>query len=329
MAGTKLEYYEGRELIMGTIFRLHAFHEPGRGVWIRELADSLFDTLQGDDRRLSIFFADSTVNRINAAAGGEPVAVDDDTFELFEAATRWWSFTGGLFDITIGAMMRTFGFYKNAKLPPAPIPTMEQLPDLTGCDKIELDAAKKTVRLARPGMTVDLGGFAKGWAVHRRSAILRDKGLKDFVISAGTSTVLARGTAQGEDGWPTELEDYGAKQLELDSITLKDSAISVSANYRNARTGQDGITIRHIMNPLTLEPVQQVRRVVVVGPRADECEALSTAFLIQGKPEGTFSLGDRNDITVHFDFPRRRVAAPPWRNAICDFAYSMELKQLR
>jgi thiamine biosynthesis lipoprotein len=157
--------------------------------------------------------------------------------------------------------------------------------------------------LSRPGMTVDLGGFAKGWTVHRRSSILRDAGLKDFVISAGTSTVLAAGTAPGEDGWPTELEDYGAGQMQLDSLVLEDSAVSVSANYRNSRTGENGITIRHIMNPLTFEPVEQIRRVVVVGPRADECEALSTAFLIQGGPDGTFSLGERTDIEVYFDFP--------------------------
>ena len=303
MAAGELEYYEGREHIMGTIFRLHAFHEPERGKWMRELADHLFDTLQEDDRRLSIFHADSTVNRINAAAGKEPVCVDGDTYELFEAAIRWWEFTGGLFDITIGAVMRAFGFYRNAKLPAGNPPAPEQLPELTGCDKLILNESERTVKLARPGMTVDLGGFAKGWAVQRRSRLLGDEGLNDFVISAGTSTVLASGSPPGRNGWPTELEDYGAEQLELDSLVLTDSTVSISANYRNARTGEDGITIRHIMNPLTFEPVEQVRRVVVVGPRADECEALSTAFRIQGRAEGTFSLGERKDITVHFDFP--------------------------
>ncbi len=298
-----MEYYEGREHIMGTVFRLHAFHEPERGQWMRDLADRLFDTLQQDDQRLSIFKAGSIINRINDAAGGGPVPVDEDTFELFVAAKQWWEFTGGLFDITIGAMMRAFGYYGNAPLPPGEPPTVKNLPELTGCDKLELDARKRTVRLSRRGMMADLGGFAKGWAVQRRGAILRDAGLNDFVISAGTSTVMASGAPPGKDGWPTELENYGAEQLELDSLLLKNESVSISANYRNTRSGQGGITIRHIMNPLTFEPVDQVRRVVVVGPRADDCEALSTALLIQGAAEGVFSMAARPEITVHFDFP--------------------------
>jgi thiamine biosynthesis lipoprotein len=180
---------------------------------------------------------------------------------------------------------------------------MDDLPKLTGCDKLELNPGQYTVRLSKPGMTVDLGGFAKGWVVQRRSAVLREAGLENFVISAGTSTVLASGSPPESQGWPTELEDYGAAQLELDSLVLKDQSVSISANYRNTRTGQGGVTIRHIMNPITFEPVDRVRRVVVVGPRADECEALSTAFLIQGAPSGTFSLENRTDISVHFDFP--------------------------
>jgi FAD:protein FMN transferase len=298
-----MEYYEGREHIMGTVFRLHAFHEQGRGQWMRDLADSLFDMLQEDDERLSIFKTGSIVNRINAAAGDKPVPVDEDTFELFVAARRWWDFTGGLFDITIGAMMRSFGYYRNAPLPPGEPPPAEKLPELTGCDKIELDAQRKTVRLTKQGMMADLGGFAKGWVVQRRGDILRRAGLSNFVISAGTSTVMAVGAPPGEDGWPTELEDYGAAQLELDSLVLKDESVSVSANYRNTRSGPGGITIRHIMNPRTFEPVQQVRRVVVVGPRADDGEALSTALLIQGAAEGVFSMATRPEIMVHFDFP--------------------------
>ena len=270
---------------------------------MRELADLLFDTLQEDDRRLSIYQAGSTLNRINAAAGGGPVEVDEDTFEMFSEALRWWEITGGLFDITVGAMMLAYGYYGNAALLSAEAPSIDRLPELTGCDKIALDPDRRTVLLTRRGMTADLGGFAKGWVVHRRSGILREAGLTDFVISAGTSTVLASGAPPGEEGWPTELENYGAGQLELDSLVLKNSAVSVSANYRNTRGGPGGITIRHIMNPLTFEPVEDVRRIVVTGPRADECEALSTAFLIQGAPEGVFSLTGRPDITVHFDFP--------------------------
>jgi len=305
MADSDFEYYEGMERIMGTVFRLHAFHPPGWGGRMREAADRLFDALVEDDRRLSIYAEDSEINRINAQAGGRPVAVSEDTYRLLEEARRWWEFTGGLFDVTVGALMRAWGYYREAPLPGPEPPEVKDAPGLTGCDKLELDPLNRTARLARPGMLIDLGGFAKGWCVQQRSAILADAGLADFVISAGTSTVLARGAPAGAEGWPTQLENFGAERTRLDSLTLRDRAVSVSANYRNALSGPGGLAVRHIMNPVTFEPVTQIRRVVVAGPRADDCEALSTALLVQGGPSGWFDLSGRTGYEAFFEFPTR------------------------
>jgi thiamine biosynthesis lipoprotein len=301
MAAENYEYYEGQQRAMGTLFKLHAFHLPGRGQWIRELADRLFDSIVEDDRRLSIYVADSLINRINRSAGKEPVECDRDTFALLKSACGYWETTGGLFDITAGVLMRAWGFYSDSALPEAGIPALEEIRPLIGCDKLELDPARRTARLAREGMLLDLGGFAKGWCVQRRSEILSRTGLEDFVISAGTSTVLARGSPPGEEGWPSELEIINNQEKAESSLILKDCAVSVSANYRNTVTSPQGITVRHIMNPLTLEPVQEIRRVVVVGPDAAECEALSTAYLIQGALSGYFTVENRPDISVHFN----------------------------
>ncbi|HLA39639.1 MAG TPA: FAD:protein FMN transferase [Candidatus Glassbacteria bacterium] len=303
MAREDFEYYEGLERIMGTVFRLHAYHSQERGSWMRELADRVFDALQEDDRRLSLYVAGSEVNRINAAAGGEPVKVSEDTFRQLEAAVEWWRFTAGLFDVTVGALMRAWGYYRNVALPGAGPPSLEEARALTGCDKLELDPANRAVRLARPGMFLDLGGFAKGWCVQQRSAILDQTGLEDYVLSAGTSTVLARGAPPGQPGWPTHLEDFGAEKTQLTELILYNQAVSVSANYRHTLEGPGGLTVRHIMNPITFEPVTQIRRVVVTGPRDDDCEALSTALLVQGSPSGYFELSGRPGYEAYFEFP--------------------------
>lgn len=300
MAAENYEYYEGQERAMGTLFKLHAFHLPGRAEWMRELADRFFDSIVEDNRRLSIYAEDSLINRINRAAGKEPVKLDSDTFALLDAARGYWELTGGLFDITAGLLMRAWGFYSDSALPEAGIPAPEEIRSLIGCDKLELDPARSTARLARKGMLLDLGGFAKGWCVQTRSEILAGEGLEDFVISAGTSTVLARGAPPGEEGWPGELETINNQEAAEARMILKNSAASVSANYRNTVTSPQGVTLRHIMNPITLEPVQEIRRVVVVGPDAAECEALSTAYLIQGGLSGYFTLEKRPDISVHF-----------------------------
>ena len=302
MAAEDYEFYEGRNRCMGTLVKLYAFHPPGKREWMLKLADRFFDSLEEDDRRLSIFAEDSLINRINRAAGKEAVVVDRSTFELLVAARRYWELTGGLFDITAGVLMRSYGYYGDASLPESPrAGEFRELRALVGCDKLELDADNLTARLAAAGMLIDLGGLAKGWCVEKRARILLDEGLEDFVISAGTSTVLARGSAPQSEGWPMELENPKGDNAPGREMVLTDCAVSVSGNYRNTRSGPDGSTVRHIMNPLTLQPVEEVRQVVVVGPEATECEALSTAFLIQGGPRGTFSLENRPDITVYFE----------------------------
>ena len=305
MAEKKYEYYEGQNRCMGTLFRLHAFYPRGRKGWMHELADRLFDEIEEDDRILSIYEPDSTVNRINRAAGGKPVTVDKDILELLEFCRRWWEVTGGLFDITVGVVMRAYGFHREAAWPAGEeVERLRRdrkaLARLVGCDKLELDRRKRTARLKLPGMLIDLGGIAKGWAIQKKSSLLVEAGLEHFVVSAGTSTVLARGAPEGGQGWPMELEAPPGAGQNTREMVLTDCAVSVSGNYRNTLTGNGGVTIRHIMNPLTLEPVNEIRQVIVVGPDTAECEVLSTAYLIQGGLSGVFTLEGRPDISVEF-----------------------------
>jgi len=305
MAEKKYEYYEGQNRCMGTMFRLHAFYPRGRKAWMHELADRLFDQIEEDDRTLSIYEPDSTLNRINRSAGGKPVTVASDIFELLEFCRRWWEVTGGLFDITVGVVMRAYGFHSKAAWPAGEeVERLKHDPKalsrLIGCDKLELDRSRQTARLKLPGMLIDLGGIAKGWAIQKRSSLLQQAGLENFVVSAGTSTVLARGVPESGQGWPMELEAPPGAGQNVRETVLTDCAVSVSGNYRNTLNGNGGVTIRHIMNPLTLEPVNEIRQVIVVGPDASECEVLSTAYLIQGGLSGVFTLQDRPDISVEF-----------------------------
>lgn len=291
---------------MGTVLRLHAFYPPGEKAWMHALADRVFDSLLADDKRLSIYAADSPISRINSQAGCEPVALDPDTFELLTACAHWWRLTGGLFDITAGALMKKHGFHQGAALPKGDGPlNADSLRALIGCDKLELDSERLTARLARPGMLLDLGGVAKGWSAEALARMLSEAGLKDFVISAGTSTVAARGAPPGEAAWPMELEGLDDRSP-THSLNLTNCAISVSGNFRNTVSGSGGRVLRHIMNPLSLEPVEEVRQVIVSGPDAAECEALSTAFLIQGAESGVFSLEARDDIGLSILRPPER-----------------------
>ena len=292
---------------MGTVFRLHAFYPPGRKEWMHGLADRVFDTIIADDKRLSIYQPQSETNSINRAAGKEPVEVSADTCELIEFCGEWCRKTGGLFDIGAGILMAAYGFHSKASWPaPGPefLNSLKENPDefrnYLGCEKIIVGSDPPTVRLVNPGMLIDLGGAAKGWVIRKCARILEDEGLKYFVISAGNSSVLARGAPPGKPSWPMELEPTPLAPDSPRMMNLTDCSVSVSGNYRNTRTDSKGLVLRHIMNPLILRPVETIRQVTVIGPDAAETEVFSTAYLIQGALDGWFELSDRPDIKVEF-----------------------------
>ncbi len=109
---------------------------------------------------------------------------------------------------------------------------------------------------------------------------------------------MARGAPPGASGWPLELENPPGWGEEPDRLVLATGAVSVSGNYHHTLE-QGGRTIRHIMHPLTLEPVEAVRQAMVAGPDAAECEALSTAVLIQGALDGPLAaLTERPELSV-------------------------------
>jgi thiamine biosynthesis lipoprotein len=221
------------------------------------------------------------------------VPLDDDLFDLLDACRRLHEQTGGAFDPTVGPLMAAWRLQADAG-GDAPA-SVEDARRVVGMDKVVLDRRERTVRFAEPGVSLDLGGVAKGDALDGAAAILRDLGVASALLHAGTSTVVAIGEppAEGREpsvatpadvprGWRIAIgAEPGAP-----TVALRDAALSVSGPHGRTVEHESG-TVGHVLDPRTGRSVQAASLAAVVTRSARDADAWSTALLVAaGQPDG-------------------------------------------
>jgi thiamine biosynthesis lipoprotein len=150
-----------------------------------------------------------------------------------------------------------------------------------GYEHVKLDPATRTIRFDEPGIEIDLGAIAKGYAVDQAVRILRADGIADALISSGTSSVYALGSPPGENGWRISVRNPLDQSKAVCTLRLQNLSLSVSGDYEKFfKLG--GKIYAHIMDPHTGMPVENMLSAVVVSPSATDSDALSTSFFVEG-----------------------------------------------
>jgi thiamine biosynthesis lipoprotein len=152
------------------------------------------DLVQSLEGQLSFFKPDSDISTINRHAADAAVEVEPPLFALLQTAVQLWRDSGGAYDLTATPLWEAWGFARRA----GTIPSTEELAraqSLVGGQWVELDEAKKTIRLLRRGVKLNLGSIGKGYAVDRAVEHLSAAGVSDFLVHGGCSSVAARGSA--------------------------------------------------------------------------------------------------------------------------------------
>lgn len=239
---------------------------------LRALGELALEIIQDWHDRLSIFDRGSLVSRINREAHERAVRIDRDMLDLLAACERYRAMTGGAFDIAVGSLMELLGFRDAAAT--GDVPSF-------GMDLVEVDAAAMTVRFAEPGVKLDFGAVAKGWAIDRALEALREAGVTSALLHGGTSTVGSIGTAPGGDPWRVRIEDDEHAPIAL----LADASLSVSAPSGRVNEAQEG----HVLDPRTGKPSAGARLAAVIAVYSGETDALSTALVVLGARPGSIS----------------------------------------
>lgn len=288
---------------MGTVFAIHLYAESElQALSFFEVA---FEEVERLEETLSKFRPSSEICRINRLAATQPVTTDPEVFSLIDRSLRYSEQTAGAFDITVGPLMRTWGFFRAE----GHLPNAEELSaarERTGFDKVFLDRGTRTISFVVPTMELDLGAIGKGYAVDQAVEILREEGTRAALVVAGSSTVYALGAPPGEEGWKIHVPDPVDRTRKISSVKLCDQAISTSGSYERFFE-LDGRRYCHVMDPRTGMPVEGVLQSTLIGSDGAMTDAISNALFVLGvdgnkllsKFEGVSALSVLTDGPAH------------------------------
>ena len=268
----------------------------------RIVSESL-DEVDRIDRLMSHYKSDSALSRVNREAAQHPVGVDPELFDFIAEAMRYHRDSGGTFDITVGPLMKAWGFFRGE----GRVPSDEELTAarrLVGGGHVTLNPASRTIGFDQPGVELDLGGIAKGYAVDRVVGLFKRRRIVAALISAGGSTIYALGAPPERDGWNVTIQDpIDARKIAL-TLDLKDRAVSVAGSSEKSFEA-GGVTYSHIMDPRTGMPAQGVLSVVVLAGSGTAGDALDDAFFVLGPDRSQAYLNRLQDTEAFFFLPNR------------------------
>lgn len=245
-------------------------------------ADAAFDEVRRLDELLSNYQPGSQWSEVNRNAGTRPVKVLPELFELLSACVEYSRESEGAFDITVGPLMKVWGFYKGTGHLPHK-PEIASALAKVGYRHMQLDRAGQTVRFDRPGVEIDPGGIGKGYAVDRLVEVLKKYGVRTAMIAGSGSSIYGMGAPPDEPrGWQVKIKDPWDNRKTLAEVWLKDSSMSTSGSYEKFFRAE-GKTYAHIMDPRTGYPAQGSVSVSVIAPRTVDSEVWAKPYFINGR----------------------------------------------
>ena len=170
----KLSRFEFVETHMGSSFKVLLYSTDATTA--RRASRLAFDRIAALDATLSDYQPESELSRLSLKAGGPAVAVSADLFDILERSKQFHARTEGVFDVTIAPVGRLWRRARRDHKLPDP-QKLAEARALVGSDKLLLDSKNRTVQLTRPGMRLDVGGIAKGYASQAAIDVLRTQGI--------------------------------------------------------------------------------------------------------------------------------------------------------
>jgi thiamine biosynthesis lipoprotein len=230
---------------------------------------------------MSDYKPESELSRLNAAAGKGPQPVSDPLFEVLEASQRMAELSGGAFDVTVAPVVLLWRQARRERKLPDP-DALAKARGLTGHADLVLDRAKRTAELRRPGMRIDLGGIAKGYAGDRALAAMAREGVRSAFVDCGGG--MSIGDAPPErPGWRIAIIGDPRNVL-----ILKNCGVSTAGDLEQY-VDVDGKRYSHIVDPKTGLGLTDRAQCTVVAPTGLASDAVDTAICILG-PERGFAL---------------------------------------
>lgn len=269
--------------VMGTVLRVSAA-APDSGT-AREALEAARSAVFRVDSLMSTYRDDSDLSRVNAAAGsGRWIPVAPATARVLEAALSWAAASGGAFDPTAGPLADAWGFHAGDPARPPP-GRADSAARLVGWRLVEHDSAGRRVRLPREGMRLDFGAIAKGWALDRAKAAMRDAGAAAGTVDLGGNVSVFGPPPGDRDRWGLGIRHPRREGRLAGTVAVDSGSVATSGDSEQYFVA-DGVRWSHVMDPRTGRPARGVVQVTVIADRGIDADALSTALFVLGPEEG-------------------------------------------
>jgi len=273
------------ETVMGTFVEIKAVVGNRSVEEIDNAIDAAFDAVRRIDSLMSTYKADSEVSEINRRAASEGVLISPETCEVINKALELSRASNGSFDITVMPLLELWGFARGRT---KAVPSQAEIDGTLACvgyELIDLDQAKREIRLKRDGTKIDLGGIAKGYAVDSAVKSLAANGVSAGMVNAGGDLYCLGSKAPGKP-WRIAVRDPVNEEGVLGYVQLADKGIATSGDYQNFFMA-DGVRYSHIFDPRTGRPsTVGPHSVTVVAETCADADGLATAVFVLGPNKG-------------------------------------------
>lgn len=272
----------------------------------QQQADALWQSVFAEftrvDEVMSRYRDDSELSQVNREAAEQAVQVSEALFDVLAKAREVSDLSDGAFDISFASVGYLYDF--RAGRQPDDAAVTEGLAHINYRD-ILLDERASTVRFNKPGLMLDLGGIAKGYAVDQGVRVLQQAGIRHARLSAGGDMRLL-GDRRGRP-WMVGVRDPRHEDKQAVVMPLSDIAISTSGDYERFFIDDRGQRVHHILSPSTGRPAGEVQSVTIVGDDAMTTDGLSTAVFVLGASKGLELINELEGIDAVIIDENRRM----------------------
>jgi len=288
--------------LLGTVVEVTIYDKPDE-----KIIDKVFARIAEIENEMTINNAEtSEIIALNNASGKNEVVLTPDTFYVVEKGKQYSESSKGLFDITVGPVVKSW----NIGTEYAAIPDKDKLAEavkLVDYTKLSLNKEKHSAYLEVPGMMVDLGAIAKGYAADESARILKENGVKHAIINLGGNVMTVGGNMKGSP-WRIAIQDPFSPRGEfIGVVTVKDKTVVTSGTYERYFE-VNGKKYHHILNPFTGYPVENnLYSVSIITDKSIDGDGLSTTCLLYGLEDGMKYIESLDNVEAIFITSDKKV----------------------
>ena len=256
--------------------------------------DKLFGILENVDEKYNSYSENSYIDKINKNSG-HFVKVNDETIKILSKIIHLSKIIGGEYDITIMPLIRLWGFYKQNPILPS-LDKIKKEKRLVDYKKIIIDKKRKRVKIEK-NQEIITGSFIKAYAIEKIVEEMKKIGIKDAIVNAGGSSIIAidewgiitenpeeeREILRNEKGMPIKITQNqyadNDEYNDLFEIKIKNKSFSTS-NQKNTYLLINNEKYGHIISPKTGFPSQN-KQVGIITKSAFFGDIISTGMYNQ------------------------------------------------